>query len=305
MEKAAAIDIGSNAIRLVVGSLDAKNKIQVFRKMREPVRLGQDVFEKNLTISADSIILSLKAFEKFKKVIDEHGIKSVRAVATSAVRDSANGKEFAEVIHKTIGIPIDIIDGIEEARLIQRAVQHELALNGKRVLILDIGGGSVETTIVEGARVHFMESYRLGTVRLLKAAERDKMSEESLERLIGSTLRPLREKIDELSKKAPIEFCIGTGGNVECLGVIRAHLFNKNSISKIYLEELEKIIRRLESMSFKDRVEKWNLRPDRADVIYPASLVVRKVMKISRVETMLVPRVGLRDGILLELFQKK
>ncbi len=304
MEKAAAIDIGSNAIRMVVGGWDEQDHIQIYRKMREPVRLGKDVFEKNRMITAESFGAALKAFEKFKKAIDIQEVKNVKAVATSAVREATNGKEFVETIFKTYGIKVQIIDGIEEAKLIQRAVESEISLDSRRALLIDIGGGSVEVTVIDKNKIQFMESFPLGTVRLLKFAETEKISDKELDKTIANTLSGFAKKFSEIKKKAPLEIAIGTGGNVECLGVVRAALFNKSSISKVYLEELDKIIKKLSEMSYKERVEKWNLKVDRADVILPAALVVRKVMQLTEIETLQIPRVGLKDGLLLSLLKK-
>lgn len=304
LEKAAAIDIGSNAIRMVIGGYDEHDHIQIYRKMREAVRLGKDVFEKNKMISAESFGAALKAFEKFRKAIDEQDIKNVRAVATSAVREATNGKEFVDTISKTYGIKVQIIDGIEEAKLIQRAVESEIPLSLRRALLIDIGGGSVEITVTEGNKIQFMESLPLGTVRLLKMAEKEKLSDKDIEKVITETLAGFAKKLAEIKRKTPLEIAIGTGGNVECLGVVRAALFNKSSMSKVYLEELDKIIKKLDEMSYKERIDKWKLKPDRADVILPASLVVRKVMQMAEIETLQIPRVGLKDGLLLSLLKK-
>lgn len=304
MDKVAAIDIGSNAIRMVIGGLDSSQRIQVFRKMREPVRLGKDVFEKNRLISAESVGATLKAFERFCKVLEELKIQNVKAVATSAVREALNGKELIDYISKTYSINILIIDGLEEAKLIQKAVDTEIPLSSRRAVLIDVGGGSVEITVNDGTKIQAMESLPIGTVRLLKMAEKEKASSKDIEKFLQSQFNSVGKKICELKKKAPFELCIGTGGNIETLGVIRVHLFKKNSMSKLYLDELEKIINKLEEMSVKDRIDKWKLKADRADVILPASLIVRQIMKLSELETLQIPRVGLKDGLLLSMLKK-
>jgi exopolyphosphatase/guanosine-5'-triphosphate,3'-diphosphate pyrophosphatase len=303
MEKVAAIDIGSNAIRFVVGGVDDFGKLQIYRKMREPVRLGKDAFEKERTISIESITAALKAFEKFKRVVTEQKIQKVRAVATSAVREAVNGKEFADIIFKAHSIKIDVIDGLEEAKIIQSAVSYEMDLKGKRALLIDIGGGSVELTSLDGTKVLSSESLKLGTLRLLKLSEKDKMSDLEIDRYIKDSLTPFSKRLAEEMKSKPFDFSVGTGGNAECLGVIRAKFLNKTSMSKIYSEELEKIIKKLSQMSIKERAEKWKLRPDRADVILPAAQVILRSMTLAKTELLLLPRVGLKDGVLWSLIK--
>lgn len=303
MNKVAAIDIGSNAIRMVVGGLDDKRKIQIYRKLREPVRLGKDVFDKTKTISPETLSQVDKAFEKFKKVIKDQNISITRAIATSAVREASNAKEIIDLVNNKHGIRIQVIDGLEEARLIQTAIETELSLLSKKTLLIDIGGGSVEITLLNGQETLYTESFKLGTVRLLKVMEKESLQIDEMEKLIADTLQPVGKKVQELSKKVKFDFAIGTGGNIECLGVVRANYFNKSSMSKLYLEELEKIIKKLSQMSIKERIEKWQLRQDRADVILPASLVLKKTLQISKIETLVIPRVGLKDGILIDLLK--
>lgn len=303
MEKVAAIDVGSNAIRFVIGGLDDFGNLQIYRKLREPVRLGKDAFDKDNLISIESISLALKAFEKFKQILQEQKIKSVRAVATSAVRDASNGREFADIIFKAHGIRIDVIDGIEEAKVIQSAVSSEMDLKGKKSLLIDIGGGSVELTALDGTKVITSESLKLGTLRLLKHIEKNKLQEPEVVRFIQDSLQTFAKRLSEDQKRKPFDFCVGTGGNAECLGVIRAKFLNKTSMTKLYHEELEKIIKKLTQMTVKDRIEKWKLRPDRADVILPAALVILKSMEIAKSELLLIPRVGLKDGILWSLIK--
>lgn len=303
MEKAAAIDIGSNAIRMVIGGWDEHGQLQIYRKMREAVRLGKDVFEKNQMISADSFGAALKAFEKFKRAIEAQKISNVKAVATSAVREAKNGREFVETISKTYGIKVEIIGGTEEANMIQKAVENEILLQGRHALLIDIGGGSVEVTVLQGQKREFTESFALGTVRLLKLVDKESLSDKDLEKVISDSLAPFSKAYAEIKKTSPVEVAIGTGGNVETLGAIRASLFNKSSISKVYLEELDKIVKKLTEMTYKDRMDKWRLKSDRADVIYPASLVVRKIMQIAEIEKLTIPRVGLKDGLLMTLLQ--
>lgn len=303
MEKVAAIDIGSNAIRFVVGGVDGFGKLQIYRKMREPVRLGKDVFDRDKTISIESITAAIKAFEKFKRVIQDQKIQKVRAVATSAVRDATNSREFTDIIYKAHSIKIDVIDGLEEAKIIQTAVSHEMDLKGKRSVLIDIGGGSVELTLLDNTRVLTSESLKIGTIRLLKLTEREKLSEVDVDKYIKDSLGPFAKKLSEEIKVKPFDFSVGTGGNAECLGVIRARFFNKTSTSKIYREELEKIIKKLTQMTFKERVEKWLLRPDRADVILPAAQVILRSMEAAKTELLIIPRVGLKDGVLWTLIK--
>jgi exopolyphosphatase/guanosine-5'-triphosphate,3'-diphosphate pyrophosphatase len=300
METLAAIDIGSNALRLVIGQLDDHHDIKVLKKVREPVRLGKDVFSDG-EISRKTIQRSLESFEKFHTLIDRYGVKKARAVATSALREAKNRESFVAEVAKQIGLKIDIIDGMEEARLIHSAVAHKIDLSDRTAVLIDIGGGSVELTVSVDGVIQGMKSFKIGTVRLLRMLEERGLKERNLAALVAEPLKEIHAFVEKATKGEPIDFCVGTGGNIECLGKLRVALLHRNSIYSLTVFELSQILHHLEGMSLKERIQYLRLRPDRADVVVPAGVVVHAIMREIPCETLMIPYVGLRDGILSDL----
>ena len=167
MQKIAAIDAGSNAIRMIVGNVDENWRVEPIENIRLPVRLGQDVFASG-SLGEKTIQQAVEAFLHFQRVASDLGVVKTRAIATSALREAANGDILVDRIARTSGIEIEIISGAEEARLIHQAVAHTINLKGKRAVLIDIGGGSVEVTLSENQNMISTESYNMGTVRLLQ-----------------------------------------------------------------------------------------------------------------------------------------
>ncbi len=296
----AAIDVGSNAIRLVIGELETNGEVRTLKKYREAVRLGKDTFSEG-AISKKCIERTLETFSKFKGFLKEHNVKHVRAVATSAMREAANSNAVVEAVLKQTGISIEVIDGFEEGRLIFSAVSNRVDLDGSRSILIDIGGGSVEVTVAEGLKIKSTQSFPLGTVRLLESLETRGLKEKHLPTVIEENFKPLRSFLNEQLKDKPVDFAIGTGGNFECLGKLRVALLSKTSIYSMTFEELVELTDHLASMTVKERVQFLRLKNDRADVIVPAALVTLAIMEAIPTDTLNVPFVGLRDGILASL----
>jgi exopolyphosphatase / guanosine-5'-triphosphate,3'-diphosphate pyrophosphatase len=300
METLAAIDIGSNAIRLVIGEMDDHGDIRVLRKIREPVRLGKDVFAQG-EISDKTRTKALEAFAKFRSILEEHGVRYAKAVATSALREAKDRESFVQVVRKTTGIDIDVIDGIEEGRLIFSAVAHRMNLRDSFALLIDIGGGSVELTISDHGVATSSQTFKLGAVRLLQMLEQRNLKERQLREMIQGLLAPVRDFLGKQLAGQHVDFAIGTGGNFECLGKLRVAVLHKTSIFSMDRVELAQIIDHLLSMSVKERIQTLRLRPDRADVVIPAALLTQAVMEIADIGVLTVPYVGLREGILADL----
>ena len=296
----AAIDVGSNAIRLVIGEVEASGEIRVLKKYREGVRLGKDTFSEG-SISKKCAERTLETFEKFKVFLKEHGVKHVRAVGTSALREASNSKSLVSDIFKLTGIKVEVIDGLEEGRLIFSAVCARVDLVGSRSVLIDIGGGSVEVTIAEGAVIKATQSFPLGTVRLLETLEARGLKEKHLPTVIEENFKPLRTFLRDQLKGKAVDFAIGTGGNFECLGKLRVALLSKTSIYSMTFEELTELTDHLASMSVKERIQYLRLKNDRADVVVPAALLTLTIMESIPTDTLNVPFVGLRDGILSSL----
>ncbi|MCB0391044.1 MAG: hypothetical protein KDD58_07130 [Bdellovibrionales bacterium] len=294
----AAIDVGSNAIRLLVGEVSKQGELIYIEKIREPVRLGGDVFSEG-KISSAIESKALKAFKKFRKKMDQYAVDEVKAVATSAVREAENGLEFVEEIKSKVGIEIEVIDAIQEAELVQKAVDTKINCLNKNVLIMDIGGGSVEFIYSESDKIKAVDSFPFGTVRSLKKSIKNSKSiKETLEEL-----NPLLKNFFNTLPSPPDVF-VGTGGNMVCMGYLRTQMFKKTNSQKIKRKELKTLIQELEKLSIQERQMKFRLKPDRADVILPASYAVFQVMEALDMNEMLIPQVGLREGVLIATSEK-
>jgi exopolyphosphatase / guanosine-5'-triphosphate,3'-diphosphate pyrophosphatase len=303
MLKIAAIDVGSNAIRMVIGELDELWGVKAIENIRLPIRLGQDVFIKG-RVEKERMQQTLDAFRRFQRVAKDFGVYRLRAIATSAMREASNADILTDRILRATGIEVNVIDGDEEARLIHMAVASALNIKNKRTLVIDIGGGSVEVTLSTGNSIIETDSYNMGTVRLLKKLDTKAGSKHSFSQLVREYAEAPRRRIDREIGDEKIQICAGTGGNVEEIGRLRQKLFKADSDSFIMLDELEAIIERLNHMSLDERIRKLKLRPDRADVILPACIVLHMIAKQAHVKQIAIPRVGLKDGILLDLAEE-
>lgn len=299
----AAIDIGSNAIRMVIAEHNL-SQLRLVKKFRFPIRLGADVFKEG-KISAKNLKLSARTFKKFHDLTEKYGIKQMRAVGTSALREAKNSKAFIEFIRRKSGIQIETIDGVEEARLIHQAVRREINLDNHCALLIDIGGGSVELTFSENSMMTATHSFPLGTVRILEGMQKRKLSESQLGIVIGEFIPPLTHFIQSNDPGHPLSFCVGTGGNLEALGSLKPLLLNEQSPTYLSLKDLSEIISKLQKMSIKERIDKLHMRPDRADVILPAAMLVQTVMKQASLEKLLIPHVGLKEGLIWTLANQK
>lgn len=299
LQRFAAIDVGSNAIRMVISDWNGK-AFQAIHKYRFPIRLGAEVFEKG-KISARVLRASARTFEKFAKVAKKYKTQRIRAIGTSALREAKNQAAFVELIRRKSGIKIEVVSGIKEAAFIYRAVQKEVGLKGQRALLIDIGGGSVELTFVENGKPTATHSFPFGTVRTLELMKKRKLEESQLSLVIGEYIKPLSEFIHKHSAGKSLDFAVGTGGNFETLGKLKSQIVGKLSKSELNDAELDLVIHKLKSMNLKDRIEKLQMRPDRADVVLPAALVIQATMKQASVKHLLIPGVGLKDGVLWSL----
>lgn len=296
----AAIDIGSNAIRIVVADHHLY-QIRVLKKFRFAIRLGADVFTSG-KISEKNMKLSARTFKKFSELAVQNHIHEIRAVGTSALREAKNSKAFVDLIYNKSGIKIEIIDGVAEARLIYQAIQREIQLENHKALLIDVGGGSVELTFANQGMMTATQSFPFGTVRLLEKMRKLHLSEQELAPFIKTQMEPISHFC---SSGESLQFAIGTGGNIETLGKLKPKLLKLNSPTWLTTAELEVIMTKLQSMNRKQRVTRLGLRPDRADVIIPAGLLVLAILKDARLDKMLIPHVGLKDGLLCSLAQKQ
>ncbi len=280
--KIAAIDIGSNAARLQISAVLKDGIYTSFKKVeyvRFPLRLGHDVFTYG-TLTPESQERTIKLMQCYKLLLELHEVESYMACATSAMRESANGHEVVERIAQETGIKIHIIDGSKEAELINNVVVQ--ALVDGQYLHIDVGGGSTELNLYFNRQKVASKSFKIGSVRLLEGKE-SKGAWHKMERWI-------EENVDNYE---PVK-AVGTGGNISKL----FNLVSKTSDNATSIEELTRMRDYIASFSQEDRVHKLRLNADRADVIIPASDIYISVMKWSGASEILVPDLGLKDGII-------
>ncbi|MBI2893073.1 MAG: Ppx/GppA family phosphatase [Deltaproteobacteria bacterium] len=297
----AAIDVGSNAIRIKVVETSSATHWKEVHASRQPVRLGREVF---LTgqIAPASADAAAAAFRGFREALAGVGSSHVRAVGTSAMREAKNKKSVVDRIERESQIRVEIIEGLEEARLIRLGVDRAVELGQGRVLLIDVGGGSVELTGLSDGAQRFASSLQIGTVRLHEAFLGDKPVTRSQEMLLREYLnRVLEPALVALGPLRPTRF-IGTGGNLERLAVLcPVEQGKKDAIDTGSLRELGP---KLARMSAEERRTTYQLREDRADVIVPASYVLTRIADALGAQRIAVPGVGLRDGVLCEMVEK-
>jgi exopolyphosphatase/guanosine-5'-triphosphate,3'-diphosphate pyrophosphatase len=300
MPKLAAIDVGSNAMRLAIASADDDNEMHIIQTDREAVRLGGDVFAKG-EISNAQLVQAMDAFLKFRKLINQYKVKAVRAVGTSALREARNRDYCIRQIAKATEITIELISAEEEARLTYLAASRAVRLEGKVALLVDVGGGSVEVSVATDSEIIATESFAIGAVRLLQMLEPGKHGERVFRQLareyINSSGTRLRKEIGEHR----FDLCVATGGNAESLGDLRVQLCGANDDKSITLDELDSILKQLQARSYEERIKDFGLRNDRADVIIPAIIVLQTVAKEAHIQEFEIPRVGLREGVLIDM----
>lgn len=287
--KFAAIDIGSNAVRLQIARLN-DSKEEPFKRVefvRVPLRLGDDAFGKG-KISKDKRKIFYNAMNAFRSLMDAFEVKHYMGCATSALRDATNGDKIIKKVAEDIGIKISIIDGKRESELILKSIMHYLKPD-HNYLTIDVGGGSTEMTVIKNMRAYDSVSFDVGTVRLLdngiKAANWD-----ALERYV-------KDHIGDIQNSR----AIATSGTINKIANIINPSFTEPSIS---FDELERFYHTIKKMSMRDLIETYKLNPDRADVIEHSAFIYLKILKWANIEKLFAPSAGLKDGILYELLEK-
>lgn len=291
IRKYAAIDIGSNAVRLLVSNvIDYKGKTLFLKNalVRVPIRLGQDSFTEG-KISDKNIKRMVKSMKAFRMLMKVHGVKDYLAYATSALRDAENGSSVVEKIFKKAGIQIEIIDGKKEAKIISNTNVFEKIDLEKTFLYIDVGGGSTEFSILkEGKRTESI-SFKIGTVRVLNQGVDTKTWNE-VERWV-------KEHTASYSKI----YLLGTGGNINKLH----KMANVKDNRPITFLTLNAMYNRLKGLTYEERIVELGLNPDRSDVIIPAAELFLKTLQWSGAKVVYVPKVGLSDGMIRELYKNK
>lgn len=296
----AAIDIGSNAIRYILAE-EQNGKLIAIKKIRVPIRLGKDVFLNGL-ISKVNIRQSIQVFKEFSALNSEFGVQKYRALATSAVREAKNKDFFIKEIQNKSKMQIDVIDGIEEARLVYEAVNAELDLTRRKAILIDVGGGSVEITISRLGKVIASTSLPMGTVRILDQIKKKNLKEAQIHFITSEFVKPISDFFDKHNDHDMNHLGIGTGGNLECMADLKKVLIKKSPSNLITFSELDKVSEILLKMTYQQRIQKLKLRTDRADVIIPAIEIVKLILRQGLAGRLFIPKVGLRDGILQSIY---
>lgn len=287
--KLAAIDIGSNAIRLqVTTTIQTKGQLN-FKKLeyvRFPLRLGQDVFNTG-TISQVKKAKFKKLMKAFKLLIDLYEVDDYMACATSAMRESTNGREIVKEIEEDLKLKIKIIDGANEALIINNAISSFLD-NKKNYLHIDVGGGSTELTLLKGGKKINSKSFKIGSVRRLGHHD-SPVIWNNMKKWVSTTMIAA----DKIT-------AVGTGGNINKL----FELAGKSAGDKLAIGKLKEVQSEVRDMTIEERINELQLNPDRADVIIPASEIYIAVMEWANAKNIIVPNVGLKDGIMQHLYEK-
>lgn len=280
----AAIDIGSNAVRLLISETNANALgITSLRKLnffRVPVRLGFDVFEKGC-ISPERTEMLIQTLKAFRHLINAYAVDHAIVCATSAMRDATNSKVICDEIFRKTGLAIEIITGEIEAKLLFENHIAEQLSEETSYMYIDVGGGSTEISIFCDQKLAFNRSYNIGTIRLLK--EQDE----------PSVWAQLKSDIKQCSKQFGPMMGIGSGGNINKVFSLSKRKEGKpisNQILRKYLDEMLEL-------SASERIIHYNIREDRADVIVPALQIYTQVMRWAGIEEILVPKIGLVDGL--------
>lgn len=267
--------------------------------VRAPVRLGHDAFRAGRLTEA-SIEAGIEALAGFRRRMDALGIGHYRAVATSAVRDSRNGREFVDRVAKECDLRLEPITGAEEARLVWLAARSRVELDGREWILVDLGGGSVEISRVDDSRVFWSESQPLGTVRLLE--EVDELGRDSpgqIRRMLEDHTAML--KISAVARGLEVAGMIATGGNIEELAELAGVEVDARGVRRLPVKRLHRTLEELARLSPAERIEQFGLREDRADVIVPAALVYERIARIVGADEIVVPDVGVKEGVLLDV----
>lgn len=289
IKKYAAIDIGSNAMRLLVTNIvEQDGKEPQFNKsalVRVPIRLGQDAFTVG-EISSENSERMVDAMKAFKLLMKVHKVESYKAFATSAMREAYNGKEVVSLIKKKADLKIEIIDGKTEAAIIASTDLHHLLKTDKTYLFVDVGGGSTEFTVFSDGKIVTSRSFKVGTVRLLNEMVCDVVWKE-----IEKWIKTNTAEFDEVS-------LIGSGGNINKLFKMSGKMQDK-PLSFLYINSQYAF---LNSLTYDQRISELGLNPDRADVIIPAVRIYLNAMKWSGARNIYVPKIGLSDGIVKAMY---
>ena len=294
----AGIDIGSNAIRFVAAEFLNPTRYIVLESERAPVRLGAGAFA-NGRLSTAGIKAALQALARFKERLRILSIEHYRIIATSAVRESANGAAFVQRAQEQLGMMLEIISGSEETQLVYRALKPVLSLGTPPWLLANLGGGSLEAALVNKTGVLTSETHTIGAVRLLENFSSAAGNPRQLMRLMQEYVATLRLSLEKINR--PLAGFIATGGTIEELAKMAGAPQQAGGMRLLSRASLRRLLEELPRLSIKQRMVRWGINQDRADVIVPAAIVYEHLASLSGQKSMLVPYTGTKEGILFDL----
>ncbi len=292
IDKYAAIDIGSNAIRLLIATVIEKEGVEpLFKKtslVRVPIRLGADVFLEE-KISEKNYLRMVDAMQAFSLLMKNHNVVEYRACATSAMREARNGQQIADKILVETGVKIHIIDGTDEAAIIASTDLKDLIEENKVFLYVDVGGGSTEFTLYANGKNVSSRSFKLGTVRILNDMVRESMWDEVHDWIVENT---------KVYNKVEV---IGSGGNINSIYKYSGKKIGK-PLSYFFMSNYYE---KIKEMTYHERIFELQMNPDRADVIIPATRIYLSAMKWCKAKNIFVPKIGLADGIVKSIYNER
>jgi exopolyphosphatase/guanosine-5'-triphosphate,3'-diphosphate pyrophosphatase len=291
-------------MRLAIGKTLESGKVEVIDTARQPVRLGRDVFSHG-RLSPEIIERSVEAFQEFSRTIRHYEVDQTAAVATSAVREAANGRELTDRVRDETDIEIDVISGIQEARLVHLAVSQKLDMERGEALLVDIGGGSVEVVLTSDGLLIDSKSYDVGTVRMLQVLSDKRRGKDRFAQVVEEACGDVRDWVTGIVGHNLIGRMVGTGGNVEAIGDLTGRRAGKKAMSYANIKDIDRTRSTLEDLSVRRRRKELRLKLDRADVIYPATVVLQSIMSVVWTSTLIIPRVGLREGLLADIAMRR
>ncbi|HEX8328404.1 MAG TPA: phosphatase [Hymenobacter sp.] len=296
LRKLAAIDIGSNAVRCQISAVlyyEGRYRLKRVEYVRFPMRLGEDVFATG-HISPAKEEQFVKFLHSLKLLMEVHGVAHYLVCATSAMRSAANGPDIVARVREQLGMKIKVIDGQDEAFYINRVIEHVLEDN-KHYLHIDVGGGSTEFNIYHDRRKVAAQSFEVGSIRRMQQEESGAANTDAQSELWERMEAWVRQN----ARQYHVTRAIGTGGNINKLYSLTAAAPDK----AVTRRRLETTLNRLAGLSMNERVNVAMLNPDRADVIVPAGHIYLSAMQWANVNSMVVPDIGLKDGMLQALFE--
>ena len=284
-----SIDIGSNAVRLLLANVFEKNGYAFADKaslIRVPIRLGMDVFNTG-SISEERISSLVKTMKAFSYLLEVYQPIALTICATAAMREASNSGEIVKLIKAETNLDVKIIDGLTEARIISQYNSNTLLPDGERTMFIDVGGGSTEISIIENHRFVASESFSIGTIRLL------------YEKVTDDEWNRLKKWLVKFRGTNPNMICMGSGGNINKI----TKLYGSYKNDFIVFKDLQRALKQMEKLTVDERINLLGLRPDRADVIVPAAKIFIFVMQWALLEKVFAPKIGLADGLVLKTYE--